>query len=227
MQLFKVRDFGDLLQDTFKFLGENWKSLFKVAVLYAGPFFLLQGIMNGIYQSKIKAITEDFQENVATSSDPMGQMMDFYASIFNFEYFLVVIFSILASAVMMAVTYNYVIKYEENNLQTPDDDQVRPAAFASVPKFIGYAIVVSLLVAVGFVFFVIPGIYLFVPLSFLFMIALRENLGLGEAFSRCFKLIKDHWWMTFGLLIIIYFIYAFASFLFQVPQMLFLSLIHI
>ena len=39
-----------------------------------------------------------------------------------------------------------------------------------------------------------------------------------DAMSRCFYLIKNKWWFTFGLLFVLGLIQGFMGFLFQIPQ---------
>ena len=46
----KRRDFGEVLNGTFQFLRQNFKSLGLALLYIAGPFILIQGIITGYYQ---------------------------------------------------------------------------------------------------------------------------------------------------------------------------------
>jgi hypothetical protein len=49
---------------------------------------------------------------------------------------------------------------------------------------------------------------------------MRENLDLGDTFRHCFYLIKDKWWSTFGLLIIVGIISSIIGYVFQIPTLI-------
>ena len=61
---------------------------------------------------------------------------------------------------------------------------------------------IYLLIAVGFIFLFIPGIYLSVMLSLFFIVKMVEGTGFADTVSRCWHLIKGKWWSTFGLLFV-------------------------
>jgi hypothetical protein len=92
-------------------------------------------------------------------------------------------------------------------------------------KMFGAGIVVILVTAVGFVFLVIPGIYISVTLSLMAPILIIEKKSINEAFKRCFSLITEKWWSTFGLLVVTSLIVSFMGFVFQLPQTVFTFLI--
>ncbi|MEQ8925639.1 MAG: hypothetical protein RLO81_07470 [Fulvivirga sp.] len=59
---------------------------------------------------------------------------------------------------------------------------------------------------IGLILCVLPGIYLSVVLVHFYAVAIIEDAGFGESWKRCFYLIKDNWWSTFGLYIVTYLI---------------------
>lgn len=59
--------------------------------------------------------------------------------------------------------------------------------------------VAALLVLLGFICLIIPGIYLVVPLVLILpAIAIGDN-GVGSAISECFRLTKGRWWKGLGM----------------------------
>ncbi len=74
-------------------------------------------------------------------------------------------------------------------------------------------IIETLMVAVGFVLIIIPGIYLFVALAFAVPVLMLEGLrGMG-AISRSISLVSGRWWPTFGRLLVGLILYVVAAFL--------------
>jgi hypothetical protein len=88
-------------------------------------------------------------------------------------------------------------------------------AFGShrVLSLIWLGIIVTVMVGVGFVLFIIPGVYLFVALAFAIPVLMLEGLrGMG-AISRSISLVSQRWWATFGRLLIGLILVIVAAFL--------------
>src|SRR4029078_1598834 len=78
-------------------------------------------------------------------------------------------------------------------------------------KVFFYSIPIALLMGLGFVLCIIPGIYLwvvFVPFSVILII---EDETLGGAYDRCFRLIKNNFWISLGIYFLTYLIAAFGG----------------
>ena len=58
-------------------------------------------------------------------------------------------------------------------------------------------------------------------ISLVFFIRVIENVGFFSAISRCFYLIKGHWWHTFGYLFVMAIIQMFIGYAFQIPLMIY------
>jgi ABC-type phosphate transport system permease subunit len=46
---------------------------------------------------------------------------------------------------------------------------------------------------------------------------MQENIGLFDAISRCFSLIKGYWWQTAGILFVLYVLVSMISYVFAIP----------
>jgi hypothetical protein len=88
-------------------------------------------------------------------------------------------------------------------------------------KVLGATFLGGLVIGVGLVMCVLPGIYLGVSLSLMTIIILFEGKSIGESFSRSFKLTHYHWWWILLLFIVVYVIIYIVSMLFALPQMIF------
>jgi hypothetical protein len=75
-------------------------------------------------------------------------------------------------------------------------------AFSRLGSLLWLAIVAGILVTVGFVLLVIPGIYLSVAFVAAVPVLVVENLRGGAALTRSRELTKGRWWPTLGVVVI-------------------------
>lgn len=197
----KVRDFGGLLNVTFDYIRKNFKTLFKSSLLISAPAILLAGVFMGIYQSSMFSFA--YEGDLQQISIP---------------FLLAMCFMILSYLIITVVTYShlFVYKQSENGVLELDDvwRMVKKNFFPILFTGIGYTFIVGF----GFLFLIIPGIYLSISLSLIFIVRLEERLGFFDAVSRCIKLIKDNWWFTFGLIIVVGFIQGFLMYALYIPN---------
>jgi hypothetical protein len=116
-----------------------------------------------------------------------------------------------------ATVYGYMIEYMDT-----EDNPIQPARVwehirRNFFPLLGSAIVIVFISIIGLVFLIIPGIYLMIVLSLFFIVRMRENKNFGDAFSRCFYLIRNKWWSTFGLIIVAVMIQGIIGIVFQIP----------
>lgn len=90
------------------------------------------------------------------------------------------------------------------------------------------SVIAALLVFFGFLFLILPGIYLVVPLIIILpAVAIGDN-GVGAAISECFRLTKGRWWRGLGMGIAVFLAtmaYGLAAALILFPVNLALSLL--
>ena len=63
-------------------------------------------------------------------------------------------------------------------------------------------ILVAVLVVVGFLLLVLPGIYLSIAYSFAPYLIVEKNMGVWQALETSRKAITQYWWRYFGLMIV-------------------------
>jgi len=82
-------------------------------------------------------------------------------------------------------------------------------AIPSGPQLVPYAItgvIVGLIIGIGFVLCIIPGIIAATFLLFAHFVVLDENVGPGDAISRSIDLVKPHWGAVLGFMIVTFLI---------------------
>jgi hypothetical protein len=197
----KVRDFGGLINVTFEYIKKNFKVLFKSILLISAPAILLAGVFMGIYQSSMF--------NFAASPDLAQIGIPFLISMF---------FIMISYLIITVVTYSHLLIYKQSETGVLEFDEVwqmvKKFFFTILFTAIGYTFIVGF----GFLFLIIPGIYLSIALSLIFIVRLEEECGFFDAVSRCIKLIKDNWWFTFGLIVVVGFIQGFLMYALYIPN---------
>ncbi len=215
IELRRTRDFSAKVNATFEFLRQNFKVMAKCLIFISGPFILLQGLFSGLYQKE------------ALSFDPAG------AGVFgNFlgDTFLwlgiSMIFLIFGYIISLIVVFEFIRLYEtKENPESIDVPEIWETVKQYLLPMIGAGIVIAIVISVGILFLIIPGIYLMVVLSLIAPIMIIERKSFSDAFSRSFKLISEKWWSTFGLIFITTMIAGFMAFVFAIPQYIFTFLI--
>lgn len=206
VELRKVRDFSDNLNDTFQFLKLNYKPLLTYVVSIAGVFLLTAAILNGIFQGQS---TGDMWEIILTGRTEPGESMQ--DQIFSGMYFLVVLFMWLTSTALQVVVVAYMKVYEERDGETPLFEQVWNEFKRHFLAVALYQVPLFILMFIGLLFCFAPGIYLAVVFAPFVPIIMMENQSFGGAFSRCFTLIRDNFWLSLGIYFVIFLISWFSS----------------
>lgn len=216
IELAKVRDFGEVINDTFAFLKQNFKPLVKHVLTFSGIFIAGTIICGTMYELQLL--------NTASST---GQVRT--PNIFDVSssaiYFIVAmaltgIFLALGYFVTTITVLSYLALYRVKGNIPPTTEEMWGYVKYYFWRTFGASLVAGILVIVGFVFCIIPSIYLGVVLALFVPIIIVENGSFNYSFGRCFSLIKDNWWVTFGCFIVMYIIVGIASGITSLPSSL-------
>ncbi|WP_372639702.1 hypothetical protein [Ancylomarina sp.] len=203
LNLHEKREFGDVISAIFMFLKQNLGRIFKILIIYVAPFALLYGISSSIGSYKL------------LSSIGNGNALDPFAN-FNSAMLLSYFFMFLSYSMVYGVILEYMKLYQEEGPQF-DLARVGTELMKDIRKILWTSFIVGLLIVVGFMFFIIPGIFLAVCFSLVLSMRIFENISLGDALGRSFKLIKNNWWSTFLILFIVGLITGVLGMVFGIP----------
>jgi hypothetical protein len=126
----------------------------------------------------------------------------------------------VAFTMLKCTVYGYVKLYIEKGKGEFELNDIWNEVKRNFFPVLGTSIVVGLVIGFGFVFCLIPGIYFGVSLSLIYIILIFEGEGFGNAFSRSFEVVKQKWWLTLGLIIVVYLMIYMISMLFSIPGMI-------
>lgn len=213
----KERDFGDLFNATFSFISQEFKRLATAILYFVAPFLLLAAIALTIYSVKAQEMMQTIVQG--EKPDPfavfsiMGSLIGYLG--------VAMMLSLIASSVLFNTVYGYIKLYIQNGPDGFTINDVWSQVTKNFLRILGALIIIGLVVLVGTAFCLIPGIYFAVALSIVLSIMIFEEKKFPDAFGRSFKLIKNNWWHTFGVLIIATIILYILVILISVPSMLF------
>jgi len=194
----KERDFGQVFNATFTFLKQEFKKLGLALVYYVLPVVLVAGIVTGLMQHKIMGWTLSNANDTTVMSNPFAVFR-----VFGGYYSVSIVINILAQTMMICTLYGYIALYVEkgkDQFTLPDVGSKIAQLFFPV---LGTLILTGIMISIGFVLCIFPGIYLGVSLSLIFAALAIERQGFGEAFTRSFQLTHLQWWWTLLILLVV------------------------
>ena len=208
IQLRRVRTFSDTLNDVLQFLKQEFKPLLKGFFLICGIFILAGAVAYGIYYGGMASVwtnifkgkTDDYE------STAMG------SSLFGIGYFLSIAAMLFAQVLVYAYVASYLKVYEDKSGISPTVEEVWGVFRRNILVVFFYGILLLILIAIGWVLCLAPGIYLstvFAP--FACIIVIEDDKSLGNVFNRCFTLIKENFWPCLGLYIVCSLLSSFCS----------------
>ena len=209
----KERDFSQIFNDIVIFFQQNWRRLFYLIMIYAGPFLLIDGIVSAYTNSFLfGSMPELFRGDMYSYS----QGPEFLTKLFTW-YGIMILVKMIAYTFLITITYGYMSLYAERG-KNFDLNEVRPLALSYFFPVMFGSLLILLIVAIGIVFCIIPGIYLGICLTFVFAIMLIEKKSFGYAFSQSFRLAHMDFWWTFLIVLAVGFAVGMLSFLISLPM---------
>ena len=73
------------------------------------------------------------------------------------------------------------------------------------------AVLMTILIVIGFFLLILPGIYLSVAYSFAPYLIIEKNMGVWEALETSRKAITEYWWRYFGLTLLLLLLFIIGS----------------
>jgi hypothetical protein len=214
IELAKPRDFGEIISDTFTFTKQNFKPLIKYFFIFCGFFLLATGATDILNQIQTLNRFNNFNPN--SFDNPTGPF-----SAFTPTYFLALFFVLVEYLSITIMTLSFMALYKQKGNEIPTTEEMWGYFKFYFLRVAGSAFVVTILTLLACVLCLIPGIYLYPIMSLVFPIIIIENASFGYAFNQSFKLIKDNWWSTFGVMVVMGIILAVAASILVLPSAIF------
>jgi hypothetical protein len=195
IELSKTRDFGEIISDSFLFIRQNFKPLLSCFFVFCG-FFLFAGTVVSIMQ-QIKMVDVANNPNGGIPGSSSGVW-----AAYGLETLFTAVFALLGFMAIIVTVISFMALYKAKGNIAPTNEELWGYFKYYFLKILGGAILNYILVVIGFMFCIVPGIYLYPVLGLVFPIIIVENTSYSYAFNQSFRLIKENWWTIFGALFI-------------------------
>ncbi len=200
----KSRRIGETINGTFTFIRQEFVPMGKSILFIIGPLMLIAAIVSNSMFGEQFAPTPEF----VLSSAYWGNMI-------------VLMFLQLAIyALLILVINHYILLYIKNDDSRFNTPTIFNMSIKDFWKLFGITILFTIIIGFAFMILIIPGIYISVSLSLLYAVIIHENTTMGNAFNRSAFLIREYWWFTFGLLILVWIVVYILQLVFQGPFIL-------
>ncbi len=213
----KNRDLGAMLSDTFKFLAIEWKPFFGT-ILKTSIIPILIAVCAMVYYAM--SSLDFFGDFIRTTDFETILSRDF--SELSLAILVLLISYLISYAIITSVALAYIKSYIDNKgvvsyqeIQNSIKDKFWP--------FVGLFLLVGIIVGFGFIFCFIPGLYFGVVLSLSYCLLIFRDKGVLDAISDSFSFIKEHWWETFGILLVVQIIVTIISYISDLPASIYLD----
>ena len=209
----KQRELGNIISDTFRFLRENYKLLFKLIFRIAGPAFLVLLLALSYYSYlSLETVGSSFFGSILVEGMDIGMIL-----ISGF----ILISSLLAFYVLLYGTVmHFINSYIKNNGRV-NEQEVYQGAKQDFGNLLGLLLISGIAIFFGFMLCILPGVYLWVPFSIAPAALIFGRHSISDSIGEAFNLIKDNWWMTFFTLFVVTILVYMISLIFQIPMFIY------
>lgn len=203
------RDLGIIISDSFEFLKQEAQPLLRMITIYVLPFVVLYAGAQVYFQRNVLS-----QFDLANPESMMANIGPFYLNLFMF-----MLFGLFVQSLLLGTYYSYLeayIKHGKGNFQLSD---ISSKFFANSLLALGANLIFLIIVFLGAMMCILPGLYFANTFSLVVFILIFEKKGISEAMSRSWKLVNSSWWNTLLInLIAIIIVYAVGVVL-SIPSM--------
>lgn len=208
IELRRLRDFGQIINDSFTFLKENFKPLFKALFIICGFFILLSTVTTVFTYMNITTMMNINLNSYDAQTKPLEYIAGALVSAFIL---------LLTQAFIHLVTLCYISVYLQKNNKTPTLAEVWGYFRFYFFRVLGSGILIFFMLVIATMLCFIPGIYM-APVCYLIIpIIVIENSSFSYAFNKSFRLIKNNWWLVFGVIFIMSLIVGVAGSIAGIP----------
>jgi hypothetical protein len=204
MELRKLRNFSDNINDTFQFIKQEFKPLFGCYIAICGIFIVLSSVIGGIYQ-------RDSMVGFMRIFKGLDYQQRGFGDMFNFNYFLILFFGTISYVIMHIVIAVYFKLYAQKGKVSPTIEEVWKATLRFIIPIFFYSIIYGIITFVSVFFCIVPFFYFAVVFAPFTMIYVVEEVSFTDGFSRCFSLIRDNYWEALGIYFVSYLIYSISA----------------
>jgi hypothetical protein len=193
--------------------GEIFSRTFEVYRRYFSKYFVLFAIVGVIIQVVTTLAMQAFPRPAPLGPNPTPQELSSYLSALFGSLFLLLAVIFLVNVIFSTIAQGGAIKMASEEItkgQVNTGASVRFAA-SKLLSIWALSIIVGIIVFLGIIALIVPGIILAIMYSLALPVLLIENKGVTESMGRSRQLVSHRWGKTLGTFIVLIIIVAVAS----------------
>ena len=193
-------------------LGENISKTFDLFRRDFAKYFLLFAVVGVIVQVVTTLAMQAFVIPTLPPNATSQQLSSFFASLFRTLFILIAVI-ILVNIIFSTIAQGTAIKLASDQI-TKGQISVGASVRFVVSRLLSIwavSIIVGIIVFLGIVALIVPGIILAIMYSLALPVLLIENKGVFESMSRSRQLVSHRWGKTLGTFIVLLIIVIIAS----------------
>lgn len=209
INLSEKRGIGDSITTTFSFVKQEFVPLVKVFGMIVLPLILLGlciksfvvlGILNTLANLSESGL--DVAEKELTGELMAG------------------IVYIWVQLMVVAYLRVYREKFRAGDEKRVTSREVWKLMRQNLVKGIGWCVLYTIIICIGVVLLIIPGIYMSIAMVFAIFFMLVRNKSIDVAMSDSMAMVKHRWWNTFFYVFVIFLIVSILTYIFDVPYVI-------
>jgi ABC-type multidrug transport system fused ATPase/permease subunit len=204
----KTRDLGRILGDAISFIKYERAPLFT-AILRISIIPILMSIFSVVYY-QIHELTDT---GFVDGDNVLGNA---FSNATELPYIFNNLIRVLAYAFISVSVFSYIKSYVANKGQI-NFSEIQKNALRKAFPLAGLSILKSIVILIGLVFLVVPGIYLAVVLTLAGSLLVFEDRDVFNAFGESFDFIRGYFWETFGTVLVAQLIVIVIGALLSIP----------
>ena len=154
IELYKKRDFGEKINATIEFIRIHFGPLLKMTLVIVIPLGVLASLTFSNFFGLMSGVAGRSDMSQDEASGVVGQL--------GVNYLLMMVISLLTYVLLIAAIYGYM--RQTRNQPSPNPIEELKKSFVRVPGLIALFLLIGIVSFIGFLIFIIPGIYLMVVL---------------------------------------------------------------
>lgn len=196
------RGLGDILGAAFELYRANAAKLITIVAVVVVPLTFLAALFTSMLSNNVEKVATSIQVDPNT-----GQITSSSGSSVGTSFGNAIVLAVLVGLLSFLIQYLLTGALTRGAASSVLGREVDVKgsygyAFSRLLPLIGLALLVGIVVAIGFVLFIIPGIIFLVFLAMAVPAFIVERLGVTVSMSRSWNLVKGYWWHTLGVIVV-------------------------
>lgn len=207
------RSFSDLITATVNFMKQEFVPFIRAFSVIGFPVILIMLFL--MKDLLLEMLNMSMTPQVNYDPDVFGRTM-VRTALTSLSGMLVILWVQLFSISYLRVYWDH---YRERIEERITIAEVFRVMLKKLGVYIVWSLFYGLIVLVGSLFFLIPGIYFGVALTFGSYILVLKDGSLGKIMSESMAIVKGNWWRTLGYIIVLSLLVGVVAYVFQIPYM--------